>query len=60
MVRLANQALARDDVVAVVAHGFSHQCIGELQQKGGFRPSSMAQNTRMITHLRKVVDAYAQ
>lgn len=62
MMRSANQALARDrdDVVALVALGFSHQHIGELKQKGGFRSSSIAQNTRMITRLRKEGDAYAQ
>jgi Holliday junction resolvasome RuvABC DNA-binding subunit len=60
MMRTANQALARDDVVALVALGFSHQHIEELKQKGGFRSSSLAQNTRMITNLRKVGDANAQ
>jgi len=60
MMRSANLALARDDVVALIALGFSHQHIGELKQKGGFRSSLIAQNTRMITRLRKVGDAYAQ
>jgi Holliday junction resolvasome RuvABC DNA-binding subunit len=60
MMRTANQALARDDVVALVALGFSHQHIEELKQKGGFRSSSLAQNTRMITNLRKVGGANAQ
>lgn len=60
MMRSANLALARDDVSILSALGFSHQHIGELKQKGGFRSSSIAQNTRMITRLRKVGDAYAQ
>ncbi|NVZ39910.1 hypothetical protein HX786_17620 [Pseudomonas sp. 21615526] len=60
MMRSANLALARDDVSTLSALGFSHQHIGELKQKGGFRSSSISQNTRMITRLRKVGDAYAQ
>jgi hypothetical protein len=60
MMRLANLALARDDVATLSALGFSHEHIGELKQKGGFRSSSMAQNTRMITLLRKMGDSYAQ
>lgn len=57
MMLLANLALARDDVATLAALGFSHQHIGELKQKGGFRSSTIAQNTRMITRLRKV-EAY--
>ncbi|VVO15514.1 hypothetical protein PS708_03780 [Pseudomonas fluorescens] len=60
MMRSANLALASDDVATLSALGFSHQHIGELKQKGGFRSSSIAQNTRMITRLRKVGDAYAR
>lgn len=60
IMRLANEALARNDVVALIALGFSHQHIGELKKKGGFRSSAMAQNTRMITRLRKEGGAYAQ
>lgn len=60
MMRSANLALARDDVSILSALGFSHQHIVELKQKGGFRSSSIVQNTRMITCLRKVGDAYAQ
>ena len=60
VMRSANLALARDDVATLSALGFSHQHIGELKQKGGFRSSSIAQNTRMITRLRKVGEAYAQ
>ncbi len=32
----------------------------KLKQQGGFRSSSIAQNTRMITRLRKVGDTHAQ
>lgn len=59
VMRSANRALARDDVATLVALGFSHQHIEELKQNGGFRSSSIAQNTRMITRLRKVGGAYA-
>ncbi len=60
MMRSANLALARDDVATLSALGFSVQHIGELKKKGGFRSSLMAQNTRMLTRLRKVGDSYAQ
>lgn len=60
VMRSANRALARDDVATLVALGFSHQHIGELKQNGGFRSSSIAQNTRMITRLRNVGGGYAQ
>lgn len=60
VMRSANLALAHDDIATLSALGFSHQHIGELKQKGGFRSSSIAQNTRMITRLRKVGGAYAQ
>ncbi|RZI32278.1 hypothetical protein [Pseudomonas orientalis] len=58
--RLVNRALARNDVAVLTALGFCHQHIGELQQQGGFRSSSIAQNTRMITRLRKVGDTHVQ
>ncbi|UNM20291.1 hypothetical protein K0P33_02125 [Pseudomonas sp. ArH3a] len=60
MMRSANLALARDDVATLFALGFSVQHVRELKKKGGFRSSSMAQNIRMITHLRKIGDSYAQ
>ncbi|TWC47061.1 hypothetical protein FBY04_1298 [Pseudomonas sp. SJZ080] len=60
MMRGANLALARDDFATLSTLGFSHQHIGELKQKGGFRPSSIAQNTRMITRLRQMGDGYVQ
>ncbi|WP_434608494.1 hypothetical protein J3P80_00950 [Pseudomonas sp. D2-30] len=60
MMRLVNRALARNDVAVLMALGFCHQHIGELKQQGGFRSSSIAQNTRLITCLRKVGDTYAQ
>lgn len=59
MMRLVNRALARNDVAVLTALGFCHQHIRELKQRGGFRSSSIAQNTRMITRLRKVGDTYA-
>lgn len=60
MMRSANRALALDDVVTLAALGFSHHHIRELKQNGGFRSSSIAQNTRLITRLRKERNAYAQ
>ena len=60
MMRSANRALALNDIAALAALGFCHQHIGELKQQGGFRSSSIAQNTRMITRLRKVGDTHAQ
>lgn len=60
MMRSANLALERDDVATLSALGFSFQHIRELKNNGGFHSSSMAQNTRMITRLRKMGDSYAQ
>ncbi|WP_082107810.1 hypothetical protein [Pseudomonas veronii] len=60
MMRLVNRALARNDVAVLAALGFCNQHIGELKQHGGFRSSSIAQNTRMIARLRKVEDTHAQ
>jgi hypothetical protein len=60
MMRSANLALSRDDVATLAALGLSHEHIGELRQKGGFRSSSIAQNTRMITRLRQLGDGYVQ
>lgn len=60
MMRLVNRALARNDVAVLTALGFCQQHVRELKQQGGFRSSSIAQNTRMITRLRKVGDTHAQ
>lgn len=57
--RLVNQALASDDVAVLSALGFSLAHIRELRRKGGFRPSSIAQNTRMINCLQKKEPAHA-
>ncbi|MBI6914113.1 hypothetical protein JET72_09385 [Pseudomonas juntendi] len=51
--RLANQALASRDRVRLYALGFSHAHIRELEIKGGFRSSSIGQNTRLINLLQK-------
>lgn len=59
MMRSANRALALNDIAALTALGFCHQHIGELKLHCGFRSSSIAQNTRMITRLRKAGDTYA-
>jgi hypothetical protein len=60
MMRLVNRALARNDVAVLTALGFCHPHIRELKQRDGFRSSSIAQNTRMITRLRKVGDTHVQ
>ncbi|WP_447096112.1 hypothetical protein [Pseudomonas sp. CF10PS3] len=57
--RLANQALASDDVAILAALGFSLAHIRELRRKGCFRPSSIVQNTRMINCLQKRGPAHA-
>ncbi|WP_080938506.1 hypothetical protein [Pseudomonas simiae] len=60
MMRLANVALARNDIASLNALGFDHRHIEELKRQGGFRSSCIAQNTRMVTRLRKVGDKHAQ
>lgn len=57
--RVANQALASDDVAVLSALGFSLAHIRELRRKGGFRPSSIAQNTRLINCLQQRKAAHA-
>ncbi|NNA01886.1 hypothetical protein HBN72_07230 [Pseudomonas lundensis] len=57
--RRANQALVSDDVAVLSDLGFSLAHIRELRRKGGFRSSSIAQNTRMINCLQKRESAYA-
>ncbi|RXT95284.1 hypothetical protein B1F73_22730 [Pseudomonas syringae] len=57
--RLANQALASDDVAVLSSLGFSLAHIRELIRKGGFRTSSIAQNTRMINCLQQRESAHA-
>ncbi|MBA5957406.1 hypothetical protein GIB64_08200 [Pseudomonas lactis] len=57
--RLANQALASNDIAVLSALGFSLVHIRELRRKGGFRPSSIAQNTRMINCLQQRESGHA-
>ena len=57
--RLANQALASDDVAVLSDLGFSLVHIRELRSKGGFRRSSIAHNTRMINCLQNRESAHA-
>ena len=57
--RRANQALVSDDVAVLSDLGFSLAHIRELRRKGGFRPSSIAQNTRMINCLQQRESAHA-
>jgi hypothetical protein len=49
----ANRALALGDLNALYSLGFSQEHICELQERGGFRSSSLAQNTRLINRLLK-------
>lgn len=51
--RLANQALVSRDRATLCALGFSRAHIRELEIKGGFRPSTIGQNTRLINLLQK-------
>ncbi|AZC15604.1 hypothetical protein C4K40_0179 [Pseudomonas sp. CMR5c] len=57
--RLANQALVSRDRATLCALGFSHAHIRELEIKGGFRPSTIGQNTRLINLLQKKGLAHA-
>jgi len=57
--RLADQALASDDVAVLSTLGFSPSHIRELRPKGGFRTTSIAQNTRMINCLKQRESAHA-
>ena len=57
--RRANQALVSDDVAVLSDLGFSLAHIRELRRKGGFRASSIAQNTRMINCLQKMEPTHA-
>jgi hypothetical protein len=60
LMRSANQALARGDDMSLQALGFSAPHIAELRQRGGFRASVIGQNTRLISRLRREVNAHAQ
>ena len=53
MMRLANKALASEDHATLFALGFSHAHIQELARNGGFRASSIGQNTRLINFLER-------
>ncbi|ARK49529.1 hypothetical protein DF122_02900 [Burkholderia pseudomallei] len=52
--RAANKALAKGDGAALIDMGFSPEHADELQENGGFRSTSIGDNTRMITHLRSI------
>ncbi|MEV9638799.1 hypothetical protein C6Q09_11240 [Burkholderia multivorans] len=54
LMRAANKALAKGDNGALSDMGFSCEQVGELQQHGGFPPTSIGNNTRMITYLRSI------
>lgn len=49
----ANVALALDDLEALSFLGFAAAHICELRERGGFRSSSIGQNTRLINRLLK-------
>ncbi|MFI8374726.1 hypothetical protein ACIGCH_11605 [Pseudomonas helleri] len=53
VMRSVNRVLVSGDVATLLALGLSQDHIEELTEKGGFRSSSIAQNTRMINYLRK-------
>ncbi|QHP92469.1 hypothetical protein EXE55_05295 [Burkholderia glumae] len=52
--RTANKALAKGDDAALVNMGFSPEHVDELRKNGGFRPTSIGSNTRLITYLRSI------
>ncbi|NLA03787.1 hypothetical protein GTA07_29250 [Rhodococcus hoagii] len=53
LMRTANVALALDDLEALSFLGFTAVHICELRERGGFRSSSIDQNTRLINRLLK-------
>ncbi|WP_198155304.1 hypothetical protein [Candidatus Burkholderia verschuerenii] len=54
VMRRANKALAKGDGAALIDMGFSPEHVEDLQKNGGFRSTSISNNTRMITHLRSI------
>ncbi|MCA8316898.1 hypothetical protein LGN43_21710 [Burkholderia multivorans] len=54
LMRAANKALAKGDNAALSDMGFSCEHVDELQKHGGFPPTSIGNNTRMITYLRSI------
>ncbi|WP_093255687.1 hypothetical protein [Pseudomonas sp. Snoq117.2] len=53
LMRSANVALALEDLDALNFLGFAAAHICELRERGGFRTSSIGQNTRLINRLLK-------
>lgn len=53
LMRSANVALALHDLEALNFLGFAAAHIFELRERGGFRSSSIGQNTRLINRLLK-------
>ncbi|WP_198155434.1 hypothetical protein [Candidatus Burkholderia verschuerenii] len=60
LMRAANKALAKGDGTALVDMGFSPEHVDELQKRGGFRSTSVGNNTRMITYLRSIGGPHAR
>jgi len=54
LMRAANKALEKGDDAALVNMGFSPEHVDELRTNGGFRPTSIGNNTRLITYLRSI------
>jgi hypothetical protein len=54
LMRAANKAPTKDDGAALIDMGFSQDHIDEPQKDGGFRSTSIGNNTQMITYLRSV------
>ena len=58
LMRSANEALALENLDALSSLGFGAVHICELRERGGFRSSSISQNTRFINRLLKgAIDA---
>ncbi|WP_146211684.1 hypothetical protein [Burkholderia cenocepacia] len=54
LMRAANKALAKGDNSALSDMGFSREQVDELHKHGGFPPTSIGNNTRMVTYLRSI------
>lgn len=54
LMRAANKALVKGDHAALSDMGFSPEHIDKLRKRGGFSPTSIGNNTRMVTYLRSM------
>ena len=57
VMRSANKALANGNDRALLEMGFSLAHVDKLQRNGGFPPTSIGNNTRMIAYLKSIADS---